>query len=667
MFNTLFGRKRGQDAVQPDLAAHEARFTAALERLEGASRISKPLHQGPVYDAALKLLKQAGGVEVLAAHAPRYMSAGVFRGSDWDHPEALQPRLVRGALTGEPRVVAMEALSELRFAALARGTARDDAVSADDARAFLSDVLAFNMDLVFGAGGEAERGQETALRAGVRAVLEHLTQTIDPDDVVSAMTGEIAATLRQRPVHVLGVRAQIARLAGALAGHPALSPSVLDRARALTAGLFEPSSLSAGDPGADAYVAALANAPAQTLASEAAACARSMHATGIVSDYHVLLLAHVNRTAPDLVPQVLGLSELGRQSLACYADLVRALIEDGATLAMPQMVLGLWSLLERGVLFHAPVSPALWRQLRLPVTGPAAERIAAVFGPQADARALLLAGTVMVLGLPLGVGQGNNPTCQSARAITLFSQMAPDYLLQLLCWAVRDDEIVMRFEGDYISSAGLRDGLAPVLDGSLDPVSLALVPHLDRIYAEMGRRAAGRGEDQHKWINPPFHGWWVSRGCRVLVDIATGAIADFDGFQRDFYASYHPFYNGNQPVIHPQPAGIAATNARGRFLGWHAISIQRVGLDPSGEMRVYFHNPNDEGRQQWAHDMHTSTERNGEIAGESSLLFKEFASRVYLFHFDPLEEGDPAAVPAGEIAEAADMAKRSWAAERAWV
>ena len=666
MFNALLGRKQPQRAAAADHARNGARLVAALEKLESASRISKPLHQSGVLDAALRLLKQPDGVRVLAGHAERFAAAGVFRGSDWDHPAALQPRLVRGALTGDPRTVVIEVLSELRFLAIVEGRAFDPEVTAAGARNFLSDLLALNMDLLFGRAGEAERQLETSLRDGIREALELVAQAISTDDLFAAMAGEIEAVLKQQPVHVLPVRAQIAQLAVVLASGPELSAPVRERAQALVDALFQPSPLSAGDPGAQAYLAALSGASREMLMQEADACARSMHRHRIVSDYHALLLAHVNVAAPDLVARVLGASELGRQSLGCFRALVTALIDDAVSVAMPQVVLAIWALLERGVLFHAPVAPALWRQRRLDVQGPAEDRIRAVYGPDADARALLLGGIVMVIGMPLGVGQGNNPTCQAARAIALFAQMEPDYLLQLLCWAVRDDEIVMRFEGDYISSRGLADGLMSALDGSLDPVSLALVPHLDRIYAEMVRRASGRGEDQHKWVNPPFHGWWVPRGCRVLVDVATGAIKDFETFQRDFYASYHPFYNGNQPVIHPQPAGIASTNARGEFVGWHAISIQRVTLDPTGEMRVYFHNPNDEGRQQWARDLHTSTQSNGEIPGESSLLFGEFASRVYLFHYDPLEEGDPAAVPQDEIAGVADMARHSWAAGRAW-
>ncbi|MFP4004772.1 MAG: hypothetical protein ACLFV8_13425, partial [Alphaproteobacteria bacterium] len=434
------------------------------------------------------------------------------------------------------------------------------------------------------------------------------------------------------------------------------------RARALTGALFEPSPLSAGDLGVAAYEAGLSAATPAQLREEALACARAMHSTGLVSDYHASLLRHGHTADPELTSIILGLSEVGRQSYLCYRELVDTLIDRAIYPGTAQTVLGLYGLLERGVLFHPPVAPALWRQIRLPLAQPVRTLLMTLFGPDPQPEALLLSAVVRVLGQPLGVGQGNNPTCQSARAITLMAQTDPDYLLQLLCWAARDEEIIMMFEGDAISSRGLEPKRSLMLDATLDSLSHVLVPHLDRIYAEMLDRAKGRGEDPHKWVNPAFHGWWVNHECRTAIDMRTGKVKDLERFIRHFYAAYHPFYNGSHPVLHPQPAGIAATNVHGVHFGWHAISIQRLSLSPSGEMRVYFHDPNNEGRQQWGRDVATSTEGNGEIPGESSLSVRDFASRLYLFHYDPLEMGNIAAVPDEEVKAAARMAEQSWAA-----
>ena len=180
----------------------------------------------------------------------------------------------------------------------------------------------------------------------------------------------------------------------------------------------------------------------------------------------------------------------------------------------------------------------------------------------------------------------------------------------------------------------------------------------------MGRQCIGREGDPHQWINPEFHGWWTGRGFRINVDVATGHLDDLDAFVRHFYASYHPGYNGNQPLIHPQPAGIAITDSAARFIGWHAISILRAATDPNGEMRIYFYNPNNDGGQDWGNDVKVSTAGNGERFGESSLPFAQFASRLYIFHYDPLEHGKLANVTQDELSEVISMIENSWGATR---
>lgn len=286
------------------------------------------------------------------------------------------------------------------------------------------------------------------------------------------------------------------------------------------------------------------------------------------------------------------------------------------------------------------------------------------FGDAVSPEAHLLEGVMCMLGLPLGVGQGNNPTCQSARALSMWAYNDPDYLLQMVAWAARDDEIIMHFEGQPISSRESQTGVASLTPIDLDPVSLLVVPHLDRIYAEMGRRCADREGDPHRWVNPEFHGWWSGRGFRINVDIATGALIDLDDFIRHFYATYHPYYNGNQPLIHPQPAGIAVTDSAARFIGWHAITILRVALDPQECMRVYFYNPNNDSGQNWGDGVTVSTAGNGERFGEASLPFEQFLSRLYIYHYDPLERGEPADVAGEDLEEVMGYIRRSWGADR---
>ena len=123
-------------------------------------------------------------------------------------------------------------------------------------------------------------------------------------------------------------------------------------------------------------------------------------------------------------------------------------------------------------------------------------------------------------------------------------------------------------------------------------------------------------------------------------------------------------YNGNQPLIHPQPAGIAVTDSTAQFVGWHAITLVRVALDQDNVMRVYFFNPNNDSGQNWGNGVVVSTQGHGERFGEASLPFPQLVSRLYIFHDDPVEESSHLPVPLEEINAVKEMAQSSWAAER---
>ena len=95
-----------------------------------------------------------------------------------------------------------------------------------------------------------------------------------------------------------------------------------------------------------------------------------------------------------------------------------------------------------------------------------------------------------------------------------------------------------------------------------------------------------------------------------------------------------------------------------------AITILRVALDPDETMRVYFFNPNNDSGQDWGNGVVVSTAGNGERFGESSLPFEEFASWLYIFHFDALEPGETASVTAEEISRVTELIHGSWGADR---
>jgi hypothetical protein len=66
----------------------------------------------------------------------------------------------------------------------------------------------------------------------------------------------------------------------------------------------------------------------------------------------------------------------------------------------------------------------------------------------------------------------------------------------------------------------------------------------------------------------------------------------------------------------------------------------------------------------WGDDVIVSTSGNGERYGECSLPFAEFASRLYIFHFDPLEPGHSSHVPQEQIDACIARVTTTWGADR---
>ncbi|WP_346797560.1 hypothetical protein R5M92_02365 [Halomonas sp. Bachu 37] len=654
-----------QPSDNPKLNELLIKLDDAVRLLTQAPEFSKPGKLPRVLDTARRVLLQEGGCTAVEARAQVLEEAGLFAGSDWETPQYLVPSLTSHSLkSGDANVVVIEAISELRLLAVAKGDYLHSQISAEQAHHYLTQVMAINLGLLFNAPSEAERETQGRLADLPRQLFQHLAQRIGYEHIIDQLIDEIWRILKQRPIQVDSIKQMITQIALCQINPNIDLGASGQGADRLVSSLFGPTQACREDPGVDVYRDRLERMDQTALQAEATGFARAMHDTGLVSPYHTVLLRYLLEEGDHLLAEAMGLSSTGRDCLMCYHDLVHALIRGAVYPATPQAVYGLALMLERGILYQPPVAPAMWRQLGLQLSEWSEARLTLAYGEYASPRARLLEGVLCMLGLPLGVGQGNNPTCQSARALSMWAYNDPDYLLQMVAWAARDDEIIMHFEGRPISSMESLSGVATELPMDLDPVSLLVVPHLDRIYAEMGRQCIDREGDPHRWVNPEFHGWWSGRGFRINVDVATGQLCDVDDFLRHFYASYHPFYNGNQPLIHPQPAGIAITDSAARFIGWHAITILRITLDPDEDMRVYFYNPNNDSGQDWGDNVKVSTAGYGERFGEASLPFEQFASRLYIYHYDPLERGELAKVSQDELESVKGYLMRSWGAAR---
>ena len=500
-----------------------SKFDDAVRLLSQAPAFSKPAKLPRVLDTARRVLMQAGGCAALEQRAADFESAGIFAGSDWETPQYLIPTLTTYSLkSADANVVVIEALSELRLLAVAKGDYSHPLISQEQAHHYLTQVMAINLWLLFNAPSEAERETQGRLANISRHLFQHLAERIGYEYVIDQLIDEIWRILKQRPIQVDAIKQMITQIALCQANPEIDLGASGHGADRLVSSLYGPTQACREDPGIDIYRARLERMDNATLQAESTGFARAMHDTGLVSPYHAVLLRYLLEEGDHLLSEALGLSSTGRDCLLCYRELVHALIRSGVYPATAQAVYGLALLLERGILYQPPVAPAMWRQLNLQLSEWAEARLSLAYGEVASPRARLIEGVLCMLGLPLGVGQGNNPTCQSARALSMWAYNDPDYLLQMVTWAARDDEIIMHFEGQPISSNESVSGVAAELPMDLDPVSLIVVPHLDRIYAEMGRRCIGREGDPHRWVNPEFHGWWSGRGFSINVDVATG-------------------------------------------------------------------------------------------------------------------------------------------------
>lgn len=636
----------------------------AIGQLEGATGIDKVGFQYSVLELSGRLFEVKGGVEKLYTLAPRLDKAGVFSGTDWDTPNALVPNWVRTTLEqGERSTIIIEVLSELRLLAIVQGLHSHTETSKELARHFLTQVMALNLNYLFGTTDESSRETLGDLNTGIQELFVLLLEKIGFEDVLGSMIEEIWRILSQRPIQVNHVKNMITQIAVSI-NRDNISLGENSRgADRLISSLFAPTLGSTDDPGLAVYHDRLAAMDAAALQQESYGFARVMKDVGLVSDYHASFLRWLLQNGQtQLIPDALGLSTTGLDALRSYQELVHTLIDQAIFPQTAQAAYGLSMMLESGTLYSPPIAPGLWRQISLQMTSEAQDLLERSFGDELSARVYLLSGVISLLGQPLGIGQGNNPTCQSARAISMWAYNDPDYLLHLIAQVAQFNEIKTHFEGKPIASAELPAGLMDGTPLDTDPVSVMLVPHLDRIYLEMGRQCQSRGGDPHRWVNPEFHGWWVGREFNLAVDVATGKLADYEQFVRHFYTTYHPLYNGNQPVIHPQPAGLAVTDSSANFVGWHAITLIRVSLDQNSDMRIYFYNPNNDSGQDWGNGVVVSTHGYGERFGEASLPFAELTSRLYIYHSEPLTPAQIGVkIPASEIETVTQLAHGSWA------
>lgn len=655
-------------APLPLLERMAQKLDQALDAVEGAKKFAKSKYQTEVFQLAEALMGTEGGHRLLYDYAHRFDTCGVFAGGPWENPGRLQPPLVAGSLAATGVYPVVETLSELRVLAIANGRSEHESMSAGDAHSFLNETMALNLGYLFPRDTEEERISGGPHRKANVRLFRLLAEELDLTNLRDVVVEEIEQVCAQRPIATDRIRAMI-ELAARIPDAGREDDTAVARLTQFAAAIHGPSPLSREHGKLTAYRKALPQCDEMQLQREATAFGSSMAVTGLVSRHHAVLLRFVAKRHPQLLAESLSLNEVGAAQANENLDFLRQLIKVGMLPTTAQSIYGLSKLLERGLLSRREVSAGLRRIVELDLRSEVRRELLARRAKRdgVTANSILLAGTISALGQPLGIGQGNNPTCQAARGLSLWAQYAPGYLLEVIISAARDGHVEMAFEGQALRSDTIATGVAKRFDPDLDPVSLILVPHLDRLYDGMMRLVALRHEDGHKWVNPALYGRWVAQGfASVFADVAQTTVGQHEDFVRRFFATHHPAYNDGHDLMYPNPVGLCVTNGHGDYLGPHAISLQRIAEAPDGNLRAYFYNPNNEGRQDWGHGVKPSIVGHGEREGESSLPFHQFVSRIYAFHYNPYEEGDGYAVPDADVTEITEAARTTWGRAFKW-
>lgn len=643
-------------------------FDKNLEELKTAKKLFKE-------DKALALLSIAQGLSstkegmlYLFEKALELEEAGIFQGTVWDEPEKLVSSLAGGTLKADHPTSTYEILSELRMVRYLDQPEKSD-LSREEVSDFLQQLVVHNLSLIFSPDDEESRQKlsKSDLKY-MQNLFSLILEKIPFNSIKDKLAIEVEMICQQRPIMVKRTTEILTLVKNKIDLNPNQGPD--RRLSQYINALDHPTKNTFRNKSAEDYQTFLMQADDDELEWECKQLGQSITKTGLVCKKHAQALLFVAPKSPKLIDEALDLNNIGSSELQTHLKLVQELIEKGISPATCQSIYGLSQLLNRGLLSRNPVKNGLQKLFTLEIHPDAKERILKMEGfekGETDSSSLIVAGVISILGQPLGIGQGLNPTCQAARGISLWSQHAPGKLLNMVMNAAHNDNLEFYFEGALLSSKDLPLGLAQKLDYSLDVVSIILVPHLDKIYNEMMRRAFGRGEDPHKWVNPALYGQWIQTGFFSAYNELLHAVTNYEDFVRTFYASFHPDYNGGHDLIYPNPVGIFITSSSGKLLGFHAISLLRVGRSPEGEMRAYFLNPNNEGRQDWGQGIKPTVHNHGENHGESSLPFYQFVCRLYAYHYNRMSLGDKSHIDKDEIKKVIELSRESWGESYNWI
>lgn len=619
-----------------------------------------------------RIVTTNGGVDLLYQKALALEEAGVFKDGPWEDPRKQVPTLVRGTLLAGAPNSSMEILSELRLLAYANGQKGHIDMPAEEAQAFLEEVLVHNLEFALDELTEESRTKLTQPeRHKIVLHMRYLMDNAPLDGLKEKLAEEIEMVIAQKPIVTQSVRNIIQTIYQKMELDE--DEPIDQRLQFFVNALYFPGPQTEEHPKYDDYAQTLSELDPAEFDAEVQSLGHYLEKTSLTNPYLAIALRETVQNRPDYLPVLLHLNEKGESEWLKYEDFVKDLVLTTFTRHHYRGIYGLKRMLERNLFSRRAVRAGI-TNLKLISFHPEVEKrvLKSVTEPHGtvEAKQYLMGALIGILGQPIGIGQGNNATCQSARGISMWAQHSPAKLINVITTVATANNLIMRFENQDLESMKLGKGLVDQLDYQLDAVSVIIVPHLDKIYNEMMRRASGRGEDPHKWVNPALYGQWIPSGFASAYSYLSNSIQDFEGFARLFLASFHPQYNGGNEMVYPNPIGIFITSSKGDMLGFHAVSLLRVAPESKAEdaaWRAYFLNPNNEGRQNWGQGIAPSVHGHGERAGESSLPVTQFLARTYAFHFERLRaplyvDQVPDSLPQ----EAEQLARESWGKAYTW-
>ena len=264
------------------------KYQAALDKLSQAKPFAKSLYQTEVFQLAIRLAESAEGLSVLYENAPRFDQAGVFHGGLWEDPTKMQPQFVGGSLkVKEGFNSIIELLNEMRMLAIAKGDYLHEELSMGEARAFLNEVLALNLDLLFPPNTEGRQIQLEDHIIRAQRLFHYLGQELSFKAIADKIVQEIDRLTVQRPIMTGRILTMI-NMSGALieSGIPSETAEALEK---YTRAANAPTPLSKHVNNQREYRLKLENAFEDELEAEAKIFARAMNDTGLVSPYHAVL------------------------------------------------------------------------------------------------------------------------------------------------------------------------------------------------------------------------------------------------------------------------------------------------------------------------------------------------------------------------------------------